>query len=262
RRATLLDRDSRIGGTWARRYDRLRLHTVRRFSGLPGRPLPDDLPRYVPKDRYADYLADYARAFELDVRLGHFVTRIERDGDGWLVVTADGASRTRALVIATGRHNEPRVPDWPGRESFRGRLLHAHDYRSGASFAGQRVLVVGIGNSGAEIAADLVEQGAAHVAVAVRRVPPIGSREVIGIPVQLLGIAMKPFPPRLVDRLGAILRRIGTGDLRRYGLGEPAWGPFVARRPPVIESGLWRSSRRAGSRSCPTSRASPMAGSN
>lgn len=239
RRAILLDRDKRIGGTWARRYDRLCLHTIRRYSGLPFHPIPKSSPRYVPTDCYADYLAEYARKMDLDVRLEQRVERIRRGDDGaWTVATPNGEWHARALVIATGQHNQPRLPCWPGAVGYRGRLLHAGDYWTGREFAGQRALVIGIGNSGAEIAIDLVEQGAAHVAVSVRRAPPIISREVMGIPVQLIGMMMMPFPPHLVDRLGAVLRRIGTGDLRAYGLGKPAWEPFVARRPPVIDVGF------------------------
>lgn len=236
-RPVLLDRDSQIGGTWARRYDRLRLHTVRRFSGLPYHPVPRSQPRYVPTKSYARYLADYARQFELDVRLGQPVRRVRRDGAGWMVAT-DREWRARAVVIAMGRHNVPRLPEWAGSSDFRGRLLHSHAYANGYMAAGKRVLVIGIGNSGAEIAADLVESGAAQVSIAVRTPPPITAREIAGIPVQLLGMFFAPFPPAFVDRLGRALRRIGTGDLRPHGLGAEQWGPFTARRPPVIDVGF------------------------
>ena len=234
----LLDRDSEVGGTWARRYDRLHLHTVRRYSGLPYHPVPRALPRYVPTKSYARYLADYARHFELDVRLGQPARRVRRDdGSAWIVET-DREWRSRAIVIAMGRHNVPRRPEWPGTQDFRGRLLHSHEYSNGYMSAGNRALVVGIGNSGAEIAADLVESGAAQVSIAVRTPPPITSRELAGIPVQLLGMFFAHFPPSFVDRLGLALRRIGNGDLRPYGLGAEEWGPFTARRPPVIDVGF------------------------
>lgn len=234
-----------VGGTWARRYLRLRLHTVKAFSGLPYKPLPSSEPRYVPTQRYAKYLADYASAMQLDVRLRHKVQRIARhDGDWVLTTHTDGASahgpewRARVVVVATGRHNIPRLPHWPGMSEFGGRLLHSHDYRSGSEFAGKRALVIGIGNSGAEIATDLVESGAASVSISVRTPPPITSREFAGIPVQLLGMFFKPFPARFVDWLGRGMRRVGTGDLTRYGLPEERWGPFTARRPPVIDVGF------------------------
>lgn len=123
---------------------------------------------------------------------------------------------------------------------FGGRLIHSTEYRSGSEFAGQRALVVGLGNSGAEIATDLVEQGAASVAVAVRTPPPIVTRELFGVvPVQVFGIALMPLGiPRVVDRIGAMLRKRAVGDLRPYGLSEAAWGPFTARRPAVIDVGF------------------------
>ena len=236
--AVLLDRDSEVGGTWARRYERLHLHTIRSLSGLPFSPIAKSEPRYVPSSRYARYLADYARSQRLDVRLGHEVQRIARDGAEWVVATPTETWRARVVVIATGRHNVPRLPAWPGASEYLGQLLHSHEYRTGRAYAGKRALVIGIGNSGAEIAADLVECGASSVAIAVRTPPPITSREIAGIPVQLLGIFFKPFPARFVDWLGRGLRRIGTGDLRGYGLGPERWGPFTARRPPVIDVGF------------------------
>jgi cation diffusion facilitator CzcD-associated flavoprotein CzcO len=102
------------------------------------------------------------------------------------------------------------------------------------------VLVVGLGNSGAEIAADLVEQGAASVSVAVRTPPPIVTREMFGVvPVQLFGIALMPLGiPRVIDRVAAVLRKRAVGDLRPYGIADAAWGPFTARRPAVIDVGF------------------------
>jgi cation diffusion facilitator CzcD-associated flavoprotein CzcO len=236
----VLDKDDQVGGTWARRYERLHLHTVRRFSGLAHMPIPDDYPRYVPKDLFAKYLRDYAERFELRVRLETRVERIRRTGEFWELETADGTWTSRVAIVATGHYNDPVLPRWAGDERFRGRILHSSEYRSGREFAGARALVVGIGNSGAEIATDLVEQGASSVTIAVRTPPPIMPRDLFGVvPVQLFGIAFTPVPaPRLLDRAGTVLRRLGTGDLRRYGLGKAAWGPFTARRPAVIDVGF------------------------
>jgi putative flavoprotein involved in K+ transport len=238
RAPVVLEGADTLGATWAQRYERLCLHTVRRFSGLPFYPMPRSYPRYVPKDLYARYLEDYAKRMGLAVRVGERVKRIRPEGGDWIVETSHEILTARAVVVATGRYNVPRLPRWEGMDDFAGRILHSHQYKSGSEFAGERALVVGIGNSGAEIAADLVEQGAARVAVSVRTTPPITSREIAGIPVQLLGMLFAPFPPRAVDRLGVLLRRIGTGDLAPYGLGKEEWGPFTARRPPVIDVGF------------------------
>ena len=244
--AVLLDKDDRIGGTWARRYERLHLHTIRRFSGLAHHPLPRDYPRYVPKDMFARYLQEYADHLGLNVELNQEVQGVRPDGGLWRTETANDVWRSRVVIIATGHYNEPVVPRWPGVDEFQGRLLHSVDYRSGSEFAGERVLVIGIGNSGAEIATDLVEQGATHVAIAVRSPPPIMPRELFGVlPAQLFGILFMPVPaPRLLDRAGAVLRRLGTGDLAQYGLGKAAWGPFTARRPAVIDVGFLRELKR------------------
>ena len=238
----LFDKDEQIGGTWARRYERLHLHTVRRFSGLAYYPIPRTYPDYVPKDMFAAYLREYADHFGLDVRLGHGVSRVRQQNGRWLVETDDGEWLVNAVVIATGRYNERRIPDWEGVQAFRGRVVHSTDYRSGEDFRDERVLVIGIGNSGAELAADLAEQHASFVAIAVRTPPPIMPRDLFGIvPVQLLGLAFTPVPaPRLLDRAGAALRRIGTGDLGKYGLAKAEWGPFTARRPAVIDVGFVR----------------------
>ncbi len=240
--AVVLEQDDRIGAVWARRYERLRLHTVRRFSGLAHRPLPRDYPRYVPRDLYARYLEDYARHFGLAVQLSERVERVRVENaagpPSWRIETTDAVWRAPVVVLATGHFNRPVLPAWPGRDRFRGRLLHSAEYTTGRDFAGERVLVVGLGNTGAEIATDLRESGAAHVAVAVRTPPPITRRDLAGVPVQLFGLALSRFPAALVDGAGAVLRRIGTGDLRAHGLAPAAWGPFAARKPPVIDVGF------------------------
>jgi cation diffusion facilitator CzcD-associated flavoprotein CzcO len=239
---TILDKDDRIGGSWARRYERLHLHTIRRFSGLAHFPIPSAYPRYVHKDAYARYLEDYARTFQLRIELNQRVQTIRPvDGKLWQTVSEGGERwRTRVVIIATGHYNEPVVPRWAGTDDFAGRILHSSEYVSGREFAGQAVLVVGIGNSGAEIAADLLEQGGSRVAIAVRTPPPIMPRDLFGVlPVQLLGIALTPIPaPRLLDRAGAATRRVAIGDLSKYGLGRAEWGPFTARRPAVIDVGF------------------------
>jgi putative flavoprotein involved in K+ transport len=237
----VLDRGERVGASWDERYERLHLHTIRRFSGLAHHGLSSELPRYVSKSQYAAYLRDYVRHFALDVRVGVDVTAVRQaPANGWELETTDGRWSCDVVVIATGRYATPRVPAWPGFERFPGTVLHSSAYTTGKPYAGRRALVVGLGNSGAEIAADLVECGAASVVISVRTPPPIVPREMMGIvPVQLFGIALTPIGmPRLVDRVAAALRRVAVGDLTRYGIGEAAWGPFTARRPAVIDVGF------------------------
>jgi cation diffusion facilitator CzcD-associated flavoprotein CzcO len=244
-RSTVLDRDDCIGGSWGRRYQSLKLHTIRRYSGLAHYPIPKDRPRYLSKDEYAAYLREYAEVLGLDVSLGERVDAVQEipgspDGMDWEVVTSRGIRRARVVVIATGHYAEASLPSWEGIEEFAGVVLQSSQYATGAAYRGQNALVIGLGNSGAEIAADLAAHGATSVSISVRTTPPIVTREMFKIiPVQLLGIALTPVGmPRVIDRIGAALRRISIGDLTRYGLGQAAWGPFAARKPAVIDAGF------------------------
>ncbi len=244
----ILDKDGQLGGTWARRYDRLHLHTIRPFSGLPHYPIPRHNPQYLPKDAFVQYLREYARHFDLKVVAGCGARKVRREGDGphptWLVESECGTWRCRAVVIATGQYGIPVVPAWPGRDEYRGALTHSVEYRSGRGYAGKRVLVVGAGNSGTEIAADLVEQGAAFVAISIRTPPPVVPRDPFGMPVQRTGIMLSLLPPRLADRLGRLTARLVLGDLTRYGMPQAAWWPYSAKSVPVIDVGFVRELKR------------------
>lgn len=241
----VIEREDEIGASWRKRYERLRLHTVRRFSGLPYHPIPSDLPRYLSKDEYAAYLRDYASVLGLPISGSENVERVAlrqpaNPSEGLEVCTSRRMLLPRVVVIATGHYAVPRIPDWPGRDGFAGAFVHSSAYVTGAKHVGRRAVVVGMGNSGAEIAADLAEQGAASVSISVRSTPPIVTRELLGaVPVQLLGIALTPLRiPGIVDRVGSALRRISVGDLAEFGLGGASWGPFTARRPAVIDAGF------------------------
>ena len=152
----VLEKGDTVAPAWHRHYDRLHLHTTRGASGLPGRPMPADYPRYPSRDQVFDYLRRYAREEGVEVRLGAEVTRCAG-------VTGRGRSRPRTgarfaapdVVVATGLSHVPRIPEFPNQEAFTGEILHSADYRNGSPYAGQRVLVVGFGNSAAEIALDL-----------------------------------------------------------------------------------------------------------
>ena len=158
-----------VGAVWASRYDRLQLHTVRRLSGLPGYAIPRAFGRWPARDRVAEYLRLYAERQRLDVRTGIEVERVDRHATGWVVRTSDGDVEAERVVIATGQSNVPFLPEWPG--AFDGELIHSAEYRNPATYRGRRVLVVGTGNSGAEIAVDLADGGASEVLLSVRTPP-------------------------------------------------------------------------------------------
>jgi putative flavoprotein involved in K+ transport len=222
--AVVLEAEPELGGRWARRYDRLHLHTPRLLSGLPGVRIPRSYGRWVPRDDVVSYLREYPRRRGLDVRLGTPVERIDRADGGWRLSTSAGPVEARRVVVATGYHAEPFVPPWPGVEEFRGRLVHSADYRNPEPYGRLDVLVVGPGNSGSEIAVDLAEGGAARVWLSVRTPPQITRRDSFGIPAQAIGIAVGRLPRTWVDPLSKALRRLTIPDLTEYGLPRPSEG--------------------------------------
>jgi cation diffusion facilitator CzcD-associated flavoprotein CzcO len=224
--ALILEQADEVGSTWRGHYDRLHLHTVRWLSGLPGLPIPRAYGKWVSRDDVHRYLRAYAEYHRLVVRLHMRLLSLERRAGYWLLSTTSGQLTGRWVVIATGFNREAFVPSWPGRDQFTGELVHSSQYRNPDSFVGRAVLVVGTGNSGAEIAADLAEGGARQVWLSVRTPPNILRRDVAGLPSQLLGVLMRPLPVELVDRMTAIAQRLTVGDLSPYGLSSPPRGMY------------------------------------
>ena len=224
--AVVLDREPAVGSAWRRHYDRLHLHTPRELSALPGLPIPREMGRWVARDDVVRYLELYAEHHRLDVRLGTGVRRLDRgEAGGWSLTLDDGSVATAPYaVVATGFNHTPREPALPGRETFTGRVLHAADYRSGAAFAGQDVLVVGTGNTGTEIAVDLAEQGARRVRLAVRTAPHVLRRSAGPYAAQYTGIAVRHLPRAVVDRAAHVVGRLTTPDLSAHGLPRPTTG--------------------------------------
>ena len=217
-RVVVLERDD-VGAAWTTRYDRLHLHTVRWLSCLPGYRIARSFGKWVSRDRVLEYLRRYAEHHSLEVRSGVEVTRLD---PGWTLSTSAGPLEAERVVVATGHNNVPFIPDWPG--SFAGEIVHSADYRNPAPYVGQRVLVVGAGNSGAEIAVDLAEGGAREVFLSVRTPPNIVRRDTLGFPSQVLGIATGRLPPPAIDRIARTMRRISLPDLSSYGLPAPERG--------------------------------------
>jgi putative flavoprotein involved in K+ transport len=224
----ILERGDQVGTSWRAGYDRLHLHTVRGLSGLPGFGIPRAAGRWAARDAVIDYLERYRAHHGLEVRGNTEVERITaaeaEDGDGarWVIHTTAGERLpARSIVVATGHAHTPFVPDWPGRETYTGQLRHAREYRNPAPFAGLDVLVVGVGNSGAEIATDLGEGGARRVWIAVRTPPQIVKRDVAGWPAHATGILVSRLPSALVDPIARVQRRLTIPDLTGYGIRRP-----------------------------------------
>lgn len=240
--ALILDRGEAVGDSWRTRYDRLHLHTPRVQSALPGSRIPARYGRWVAKDDMADYLSAYARDHSLEPRFGTDVRRLERDDGRWVALTQHDTVTAGQVVMATGYSHTPVRPRWPGEHEFHGQVLHSSEYRGPSAYQGQRVLVVGAGNSGAEIATDLADGGAKEVRLSIRTPPNVIPRQVGPIPATLMAIPMDYLPARLVDPMNQLLRRATLGDLTPYGMPAAPRGVVAQARAtgvtPTIDVGL------------------------
>jgi cation diffusion facilitator CzcD-associated flavoprotein CzcO len=226
--AVILERGDALAARWRTRYQGLRLNTWRALSQLPGKRLPRDAGRYPTCEALISYLERYARDNQLVIRLGAEAQRIERDRDsGWLVVCRDGPLRAGNVVVATGWDAEPHLPAWTSEPVFAGELLHASQVRDPGAFAEQRVLVVGAGNSGIDLAGLLVRAGASAT-VSMRTPPNILPRDWLGVPLGPSALIAERLPSRPADALGRLIQWTTYGDLSSYGIPRAPQG-FMTR---------------------------------
>ena len=245
RRPLVIEKSTQVGASWRNHYQRLHLHTVKALSALPGLPFPDEAPRYVPRQGVVDYLAAYAARAGIEPCFGE-----EADGDRPrpfrplahldpfrpdLRLRRRRSSPAARTTIRSRRRSTARSASARG-----GRIVHSRDYRDATPFAGERVLVVGMGNTGAEIALDLAEHGVA-VALSVRSPVNIVHRDVLGRPTQQTSIMLARLPTPIGDALARLLCDVTVGDIGRYGLPRSRVSPLrqlrEEGRTPVIDVG-------------------------
>ena len=221
---TVFEKADNVGSVWRRHYDRLHLHTDRKHSGLPGMGMPRSYPLYPSREQLIEYLESYAIRFDIRPVFNSTVSCIRRDGSQWRAETARGSINAPVMVIATGIADAPYRPSWPGSEIYQGLVVHSSEYRNPAPYTGKRVLVVGFGNSGGEIALDLATAGV-DVALAVRGPVQILPRDLLGFPILAWAILYRRLPARLVDVINAPILRLALGRIEKLGLRRAAKGP-------------------------------------
>lgn len=222
--ALVVDKASAPAMSWRNRYDDFRLNTNGFLSHLPGQRIPLRHGRWPTKEDMVAYFDSYVRRQQIALDLGREVTCIERAPARWRVATSSGDLGARAVVLATGRYRTPAIPRWPGLAEFTGEVVHSVDFRNAWPFRGRNVLVVGAGNSAADIAVQLAGNGAGRVWLAVRTPPHLVRRAIGPIPSDVFLELFARVPARLVDPVIAGLNRALLGNLSPYGFAKPPMG--------------------------------------
>ena len=222
--ALVVDKAAAPAVSWRNRYDNFRLNTNGFLSHLPGQRIPLTAGRWPTKEDMVRYFDRYVRQQDIALQLGCEVKRIDRAAGGWLVDTSSGEIRTGAVVLATGKYRTPAVPPWPGLNQYAGELVHSGDFRNAWPFRGRDVLVVGAGNSAADIAVQLSDNGARKVWLAVRTPPHLVRRAIGPIPSDVFLELFARVPARIIDPVIGRLNRLLFGDLSVYGFRRPPLG--------------------------------------
>lgn len=238
-----------IGGNWAFTddperasvHERTRIISSRRLSAFEDFPMPEGYPQFPSHRQMLAYFTGYARTFRIEphIRLRSHVSCCELGQDRrWTVrVRANGETRTEhfdAVLVCTGHHREPFVPEFPG--TFTGTILHSSSYKRPDPYRGRRVLVVGAGNSAADIAAD-VAPVAERAALSMREGAHFVPRLVFGMPVDVVYSFWRgKLPRRLLRPALRLWLRLAVGRWEDYGLQRPAGAPLS--KPPTVNSGV------------------------
>ena len=215
----ILDSNERIGDAWRNRWDSLRLFTPRRFDGLAGKPFPGPSDSFPSKDEVGDYLETFAAQFELPVRTGARVRQLTRNEEGFMVTTGDRRIESHNVVVAMGTHQVPRVPPFASELGASVVQMHSADYRNPSQLQEGGVLVVGVGNSGGEIALEVAREHQTWLA----------GREVGHVPFRIEGALARYVVLPLLFRF--IAQRVLTVDTR---IGRRMRPKFLSRGSPLV----------------------------
>ena len=223
-KALVLDRAAAPAISWRTRYDNFRLNTTGFLSHLPGQRIPLTAGRWPTREDMVRYFDRYIQRQNIAIKLGCEVRHIDRVGGCWRLDTSSGEIRTPAVVLATGNYGAPTIPGWPGLSSFNGEVVHSGDFTNAWPYRGRDVLVVGAGNSAADIAVQLANGGAGRIWLAVRTPPHLVRRAIGPFPSDIFLELFSRVPARVVDPLIARLNRLMWGDLSAYGFQRPTQG--------------------------------------
>ncbi|MDP9229089.1 MAG: NAD(P)/FAD-dependent oxidoreductase, partial [Bacteroidota bacterium] len=220
----VLEKHLRVAANWRNHYDRLHLHTSKKWSGLPFKGFDGSSSKYPSRQDVVDFLDNYAKELNIDPVFNTEVLSVKKEEDNWITKTSTGTYQSKFVIVATGLNHKPKIPEFEGMNSFKGKVLHSSQYKNGAAFAGKNVLVVGFGNSGCEQAICLHEHGA-NPSLSVRSGVNVLPRDIFGFPVLEIGKFTSIFSSRVADKINAPLIKMLVGDITKLGLKKSKYGP-------------------------------------
>ncbi|WP_298317189.1 NAD(P)/FAD-dependent oxidoreductase [uncultured Aquimarina sp.] len=236
----IVEQTDKIAWSWHNHYDRLLLHTVKELSHLPYLEFPEEFPRYVPKAKLAAYYESYAKHFNIKPRFNVEVQSIKKENDYWIVTTNKENYKSHNVIVATGVNRIPFLPVWKNQENYKGEIIHSRHYKSVIPFKNKKLLIIGMGNTGAELALDLSEHDI-DVTISVRSSLLIVPRDINGRPVQTTAKKLEKLPFGLGRWIGKQVRKIVIGDLSKYGVSISKKDPIdhlkQTGKTPVIDLG-------------------------
>jgi len=240
---TIFERNADFGGLWNNDdpaspvYDSAHLISSRSKTGFEGYPMPETWPDYPGARLVLRYIRDFADAYGLraHTRFGESVDQAVPVAGGWRLTTSKGAVEDyRWLIAANGSNWKPMIPDWPG--AFSGTLRHSASFKRAEELTGQHVLIVGLGNSGVDIACEATHT-AARVAVSVRRGYHVIPKHILGKPADVFADGGPPLPTALRQRILQRLLRVLMGDLQKYGMPKP--DHKLLETHPLLSDQIW-----------------------
>lgn len=221
----IIEKESEVAMPWRNHYERLHLHTDKSFSNLPLKKFDNKIPRYPSRQQVIDYVEDYQAQFNINPFFNTEAALIKYINGYWITSTNKGTFKSINIIVATGPFGKPKEINFQGMETFTGKILHSYGYKTGRDFKGQKVLVVGFGNSACEIAMDLYESGAT-ADMSVRSPVNVMPRDILGIPILKLSLFVNLLPARIADKIITPFIRYLIGDITRLGLQKLPYGPM------------------------------------
>lgn len=219
----IVEQSDHIGSTWSNLYPSLRLNTTKFFSNLPWHNMPWYYWIFPTARQYHNYLLDAVRRRHLNIHFGVTVRRVSPGVQGgWLVETSAGTDEYPAVILASGRFNNPYTPDIPGLDTFTGHRIHAVDFHGTEPFAGERVLIVGNGPSGVDIASVLPAVSKVPVLLAIRSGIQLAPRYPWGLPKHAWMVLTEPIPERYRERVREMIFSQPLRGAAELGLKPPA----------------------------------------